>query len=345
MIKLENVSKNWKNFSVENINLEIKKGEYFVILGPTGAGKTLLLETIAGFHYPDTGRIIIDDKDVSFLPPEKRKVGFVYQEFMLFPHKTVFENIAFGLKIRGEKNIKNQVEGMADLVDVKNILHRHQKTLSGGEKQRVSIARALIIKPSILLLDEPLSALDALTQKKLRDELKKLHSETGVTTIHVTHDQEEALILGNRIGIMDKGKIVQTGTPEEIFRKPASEFVANFVGAENIFTGTAETKESITEIKIKNVVLYSTVRKSGKVNVSVRPEDIIISKERMKSSARNVLSGNIIEIKNKGAIIQLIVDCGLPFAAVITRQSFLDLNINIGSSVYLYFKAGNVHLF
>ena len=345
MIKLEDVSKNWKNFSVKNINLEIKNGEYFVILGPTGAGKTLLLETIAGFHYPDTGRILIDDKDVSFLPPEKRKVGFVYQEFMLFPHKTVFENIAFGLKIRGEKNIKNQVEGMADLVDVKNILHRYQKTLSGGEKQRVAVARALIIKPKLLLMDEPLSALDALTQKKLRDELKRIHSETGATTIHVTHDQEEALVLGDMIGIMDKGKIVQAGTPEEIFRKPETEFVANFVGAENIFTGAAEIKKDITEIKIKNVVLYSTHKKSGKVNISMRPEDIIISKEKMESSARNVLYGKVVEIEDKGAIIQLKVECGLPFVVVITRQSFLDLNINIGASVYLYFKAGNVHLF
>ncbi|PIV70012.1 MAG: ABC transporter [Euryarchaeota archaeon CG01_land_8_20_14_3_00_38_12] len=364
MIKLENISKNWENFSLKNINLEIKNNEYFVILGPTGAGKTLLLETIAGFHYPDSGKIIINNKDITFFPPEKRNTGFVYQDFMLFNHKTVFENIAYGLRIRGIKNVEEQVEKMADLVNVKHLLSRYPSTLSGGEKQRTAIARALIIKPSILLMDEPLSALDALTQKKLRDELKKIHSETKVTTIHVTHDQEEALVLGDRIGIVDKGKIVQTGTPEEIFRKPTSEFVANFVGAENIFTGTAETKENITEIKIKNVVLYSTStnlrkqicreqeskdscenKKSGKVNVSVRPEDIIISKERMKSSARNVLFGNVVEIKDKGAIIQLIVDCGLPFTAVITRQSFLDLNINIGASVYLYFKAGNVHLF
>ena len=345
MIKLENVSKNWKDFSIINMNLEIKKGEYFVILGPTGAGKTLLLETIAGFYYPDNGKIMIDNNNITFLSPEKRNIGFVYQEYMLFPHYTVFENIAYGLRIRGIKNVEEQVEKMADLVNIKHLLYRYPKTLSGGEKQRIAIARALIIKPSILLMDEPLSALDALTQKNLRDELKRIHSETGVTTIHVTHDQEEALILGDRIGIMDKGKIVQTGTPEKIFRKPSTEFVANFVGVENLFTGKAEIKKGITEIKIKNVVLYSIVRKSGKVNVSVRPEDIIISKEKMKSSARNVLSGNVVEVKDKGAIIQLKIDCGLPFVAVITRQSFLDLSINIGSKIYLYFKAGNVHLF
>lgn len=345
MIKLENISKNWENFSLKNINLEIKNNEYFVILGPTGAGKTLLLETTAGFHYPDSGKIIINNKDITFFPPEKRNTGFVYQDFMLFNHKTVFENIAYGLRIRREKNIKKQVEKMAELVNVKHLLSRYPKTLSGGEKQRVAIARALIIEPEVLLMDEPLSALDALTQKDLREELKRIHSETGATTIHVTHDQEEALILGDRIGIMDKGKIVQAGTPEEIFRKPETEFVANFVGVENIFTGTAETKENITEIKIKSIILYSTHKKSGKVNLSVRPEDIIISKEKMKSSARNVLSGNVVEIKDRGAIIQLIVDCGLSFTAVITRQSFLDLNINIGSKVYLYFKAGNVHLF
>jgi molybdate/tungstate transport system ATP-binding protein len=347
MIKLENVSKKWGNFSIQNVNFKIKNNEYFVVLGPTGAGKTLLLETIAGFHYPDTGKIMMNNQNVTFFPPEKRNIGFVYQDFMLFPHKTIFENIAYGLRIKKVKvkDVETEVEKMAELVNVKNILHRYPKTLSGGEKQRTAIARALIIKPKILLMDEPLSALDALTQKNLRDELKKIHKETGVTTVHVTHDQEEALILGDRIGIMDKGKIVQIGTPEQIFRKPLTEFVANFVGVENIFTGTAEIKENITEIKIKNVVLYSTVRKSGKVNISVRPEDIIISKEKMKTSARNILYGNVVEIKDKGAIIQLKIDCGLPFVAVITRQSFLDLNINIGSKIYLYFKAGNVHLF
>lgn len=373
MIKLEDVSKNWENFSLKNIDLEIKNNEYFVILGPTGAGKTLLLETIAGFHYPDSGKIIINNKDVTFFPPEKRNTGFVYQDFMLFNHKTIFENIAYGLRIRREKNIKKQVEKMAGLVNVRHLLSRYPKTLSGGEKQRVAIARSLIIEPEVLLMDEPLSALDALTQKNLSGELKRIHSETGVTTIHVTHDQEEALILGDRIGIMDKGNFVQTGTPDEVFRKPETEFVANFVGAENLFHGTAETKENITEIKIKNVVLYSTStnlrkeicveqefknscestnlrnscenKKSGKVNVSVRPEDIIISREKMKTSARNILYGKVVEIKDKGAIIQLKVECDLPFVAVITRQSFLDLNINIGSKIYLYFKAGNVHLF
>ncbi|HEC88818.1 MAG TPA: ABC transporter ATP-binding protein [Thermoplasmata archaeon] len=345
MIRIRNLCKEWKEFSLNDINLEIKKGEYFIILGPTGAGKTLLLETIAGFHYPDSGKIYIDDKDVSFLPPEKRKVGFVYQEFMLFPHKNVFENIAFGLKIRGEKNIREQVEEMAKLVGIKNILYRYPKKLSGGEKQRVSIARALIIKPKILLMDEPLSALDVFTQKKLRNELKRIHNETGVTILHVTHDQEEALVLGDRIGIMNNGEIIQVGTPEEVFRKPRTEFVANFVGVENLFSGNAEIKKNITEIKIDNVVLHSTVKKSGRVNVSTRPEDIIVSKEKMRSSARNVLSGKITGIEDRGAIIKLNVECGISLVVIITRESFFDLKLKIGSKIYLYFKAGNVHLF
>lgn len=345
MIRIRNLYKEWKGFSLKDINMEIKKGEYFIILGPTGSGKTLLLETIAGFHFPDSGRIYINDKDVSFLPPEKRKAGFVYQDFMLFPHKNVLENIAFGLKIRGEKNIREQVEEMAELLGVENILYRYPKTLSGGEKQRVSIARALIIKPEILLMDEPLSSLDAVTQKKLRDELKRIHNETGITILYVTHNHEEALILGEKIGIMNKGEIIQVGTPQEIFRKPKTEFIANFVGVENLFLGTAEIKKDITEIKIDDIVLYSTVKKTGRVNVSIRPEEIIISKEKMRSSARNVISGKITGIEDRGAIIKLNIECGISFVVIITRESFFDLKLKIGSKIYLYFKAGNVHLF
>jgi len=345
MIRIMNLCRNWRGFSLKDINLEIKKGEYFIILGPTGAGKTLLLETIAGFHLPDSGSIYIDDRDVTFLPPEKRKIGFVYQDFMLFPHKNVFENIAFGLKIKGEKNIEKQVKKIAELLGVENLLHRYPKTLSGGEKQRVSIARALIIKPKILLMDEPLSALDAVTQKKVREELRRIHNETGITTLHVTHNHEEALILGEKIGIMNKGEIIQVGTPQEVFRKPKTEFIANFVGVENLFSGTAENKGDITEIRIDDLILYSTAKKKGRVKVSIRPEDIIISKEKMRSSARNVFPGKITDIEDRGAITKFSIECGVPFVVVITRESFFDLKLNIGSEVYLYFKAGNVHLF
>jgi len=347
MIRIENLSKDWIDFRLKDINLDVNENEYFVILGPTGAGKTLLLETIAGFNMPDNGRIFLRGKEITRLPPEKRKIGLVYQDYQLFPNKTVFENISYGLKIKKMKGkeIKKSVEEIANKLKISHLLKRNPTKLSGGESQRVSLVRALVLEPDLLLLDEPLSALDLPMRNELITELKRLHKEFNTTFIHVTHNQQEALILGNRIGVMNHGALLQVGAPDDIFRKPKSKFIANFVAVDNIFPGFAEIKENLTCVKVNDLEVYSTEKKYGKVHVTIRPEDITVSKMSMESSARNTFKGRITEISDRGAIIRLVVNTGIEFIVYITRQSFLEMDLNISSEVFISFKAIAVNLF
>lgn len=348
MIRIEDLSNDWKEFKINNVNLQIEDSEYFVILGPSGSGKTMLLELIAGMWSLDSGKIYIDNQDITMLPPEKRGIGFVYQDYMLFPHKTVFENIAFGLKVRkvAKEEIKTKVNEMMDLLRISHLADRLPRTLSGGEQQRTALARALIIYPKILLMDEPLSALDRKTRDELMQELKEIHRKFDVTLVHVTHNFDEALMLADRIAIMRNGEISQVGTSTEIFRHPADKFVADFVGAENIIEGIAKKDgERLTVIHTGNISIYSTEPKQGHVHITVRPEDIILSTKKVETSARNVFEGQIKEIIDTGALIKLTIDVGDPLVVFLTRQSFLDMELNIGKSVWTYFKATAVHVF
>ena len=348
MIRIEDLSNDWKEFKINDINLQVEDGEYFVILGPSGSGKTMLLELIAGMWPLDSGKIYMDNQDITMLPPEKRGIGFVYQNYMLFPHKTVFENIAFGLKVRkvAKKEIKIRVEDMMNLLRISHLADRLPRTLSGGEQQRTALARALIIYTKILLMDEPLSALDRKTRDELIQELKEIHRKFDVTLVHVTHNFDEALMLADRIAIMRNGEISQVGTSTEIFRHPADKFVADFVGAENIIEGIAKNGGTkLTVIDTGNISIYSTEKKEGHVHITVRPEDIILSAQKVETSARNVFKGQIKEIVDTGALIKLTIDVGDPLIVFLTRQSFLDMELNIGKSVWTYFKATAVHVF
>ena len=348
MIRIENLSNDWKEFKINNINLQVEDSEYFVILGPSGSGKTMLLELIAGMWPIDSGKIYMDNQDITMFPPEKRGIGFVYQNYMLFPHKTVFENIAFGLKVKkvAKEEIKTRVNEMMDLLKISHLADRLPRTLSGGEQQRTALARALIIYPKILLMDEPLSALDRKTRDELMQELKEIHRKFDVTLVHVTHNFDEALMLADRIAIMRNGEISQVGTSTEIFRHPADKFVADFVGAENIIEGIAKKDGAkITIVDTGNISIYSTEQKEGHVHITVRPEDIILSTQKVETSARNVFKGQIREIVDTGALIKLTIDVGEPLVVFLTRQSFLDMELNIGKSVWTYFKATAVHVF
>ncbi len=235
MLRLEKVCLNLGAFKLQNISLHVRHGEYMVLLGPTGTGKTVLLEVIAGLRISDAGRIFLNGQDASYLSPEARNLGVVYQDYALFPHLTVYDNIAFGLRLKNEskENIHNAVDEMARFLEIDDLLNRRPRHLSGGERQRVALARALVLKPHMLLLDEPLSALDRLTRDRLRRELKRIHSEIGVTILHITHDLSEAFYLADRLVVMEEGAVVQEGSPQEILKHPANLFVAELLGIEN----------------------------------------------------------------------------------------------------------------
>jgi len=239
MIEIKNLRVDLGSFQLQEINLDIKQGEYFIILGPTGAGKTVLLETIAGLYPAQGGEIWLNGREITRLEPEKRGISFVYQDYVLFPHLSVRENIAFGLRRGkvGKKEAQDRVEWVVGLLGVSHLLDRKPDTLSGGEQQKVALARALIVSPEVLLLDEPVSALDPQTREGVQHELRQIHDRMQTTVIHVTHDFEEAIALGDRIAVLGEGRIQQVGTAEQVFRQPNSEFVARFAMARNIFAG------------------------------------------------------------------------------------------------------------
>lgn len=348
-VQLEDVSAEWNDFRLRNIDLQVDEKEYFVVLGPSGAGKTLLLECIAGFHSLKTGSVLIQGRNVTPLPPEKRHVGFVFEEYALFPHMSVEENIRFPLQFEKMKKVEKakRVDNMMDLLGIRYLKGRNVGTLSSGEKQRVSIARALVMRPDVLLLDEPLSALDRPRKRELQRVLWNLHEELATTIIHVTHDQRIAASLANRIAIIRGGEILEVGTKEEIFYRPKHLFTADFVGFENTYKGNATCKQDLSYVNVQGTKIISATRRSGEVFVSVRPEDIILSKERFKSSAKNVLQGEIVNIIDRGPTMKVKVKVGsdLDFFALLTQRSINELNLQVGVKVFLTFKATAVRLF
>lgn len=297
-VKIENVSKAFGTFhALDDVNITINKGEFFSLLGPSGCGKTTLLRIIAGFEFPDTGAVLFDDKDVLGLSPDKRPSNTVFQSYALFPHLSVFDNIAFPLKLKKvpKQEIDAKVKEYLHLVQLDAHADKKPNQLSGGQKQRVAIARALINEPSVLLLDEPLSALDAKLRTQLLVDLDALHDKIGITFIYVTHDQSEALSVSDRIAVMNQGKVLQVGTPFDIYESPATEFVAKFIGETNLFTARVEectpykTTENETEYMCRldipelaksiQVTDYDMTQPGQKVCVSVRPEKIRITTE------------------------------------------------------------------
>ncbi len=346
MIVLEGVSLTLGSFQLRRISLRVERGEYFIVLGPTGAGKTLLLETIAGFHTPREGRILIDGVDMTYAPPEERGIGFVYQDYLLFPHLTVEENISFGLRARGlaEEEIRERVAQVMKSLGIPHLRGRYPSTLSGGEQQRVALARALAISPKVLLLDEPLSALDPQTRETLRRELRRVHESLGTTTIHVTHDRVEALTLGDRVAVLMGGEVVQVGVPEEVFERPGGVEVAEFLGVENILSGVVRANRggiAVVETEGFQVAAVSPIE-SGEVTLFIRPENIILSRSRLESSARNCVEGRVTEVTPLGPTVLVHLDNGLK--ASITRRSLEEMGLRPGRRVYAYFKATSVHV-
>ncbi|MBP8720823.1 MAG: spermidine/putrescine ABC transporter ATP-binding protein, partial [Lachnospiraceae bacterium] len=246
IIELKHITKTFEDgfVAVEDFNLTVKRGEFVTFLGPSGCGKTTTLRMIAGFEIPTEGEILLDGKEIGNLPPNKRPINTVFQRYALFPHLNIFDNIAFGLKLKklSKDEIKRKVKKVLEMVDLEGFETRKVATLSGGQQQRIAIARALVNEPQILLLDEPLGALDLKMRKEMQLELKSMHERLGITFIYVTHDQEEALTMSDKIVVMSEGRMQQIGTPEDIYNEPKNAFVADFIGESNIFTGIMTDK-------------------------------------------------------------------------------------------------------
>jgi molybdopterin-binding protein len=348
MIKLKNLSVDLGDFVLKDITLTIEEGEYFIILGPTGAGKTVLLESIAGLHPIKNGEIWLRGKEVTRVEPEKRRVSIVYQDHVLFPHLSVKDNIIFGLKMNKAPADERKVRlnWVAELLGITNLLHRRPDTLSGGEKQKVALGRAIITRPELLLVDEPLSSLDPETRENVQQELRQLHKALGITILHVTHDFEEAIALGNRIAVIGEGHLMQVGIPEEIFRHPNSEFVARFALTRNIFLGKAERKSSgDTVFKVDGTEFIIAADADGTYHASIRPEDILISSEPIHSSARNCFPGTITHVVDRGSTLYVTVSIPPELSCLITRHSFEEMELHEGKKVYMTFKASSIHIF
>lgn len=348
MIQVKNLCVDLGDFTLSDINLDVKSGEYFVILGPTGAGKTVLLETIAGLYPINSGQIWLNGKEVTQLEPEKRNISIVYQDHVLFPHLSVKENIVFGLKLRKQtrQEIETTLDWTAGLLNISHLLDRKPDTLSGGERQKVALARALSIKPQVLLLDEPLSALDPETREGVQRELRQIHDRLKMTAIHVTHDFEEAIALGSRIAVLGEGHIKQVGTPEEVFHQPNSEFVARFAMTRNIFAGEVVDKANgDVAFRTEDIELAIVTDLRGKTHASIRPEDILVSPESFISSARNRFAGTITHIADRGSVLYITVNLPPDFVCLVTHRSLEEMKLTEGQQVYITFKASAIHVF
>jgi len=336
-VQLQNISKSFKDVvAVKDVNLTIKDGEFFSLLGPSGCGKTTILRMMAGFYVPTIGKILFDNKDVSFLPPNKRNTAMVFQNYALFPHMTVFENVAFGLRARKIPNPerKSRVRKALELVNLAELENRHVTQLSGGQQQRVALARAIVIEPKILLLDEPLSNLDAKLRRETREQIQKLQRKLKITTIYVTHDQEEALMLSDRIALMNEGVCQQIGTPFEIYNHPANAFVAKFIGRSNLFNGTVinvQSDDILVELKhgIQLIVKTDDKLSTGqKVVLAIKPESVILHKNDI--TGMNILKGRIITKHFNGYLIEYEIDVdGITLNNVALNEENVYEEINI----------------
>jgi putrescine transport system ATP-binding protein len=349
-IEIQNVSKTFEgSTAINNISLSIYKGELFTLLGPSGCGKTTLLRMLAGFERPSSGRIYIDGVDYTNAPAYERPVNMMFQNYALFPHMTVEQNVAFGLKQEGlpKKEIREQVSAMLHLVRLSKMAGRKPDQLSGGQKQRVALARCLVKKPKLVLLDEPLAALDRQLREQTQFELVGIQEKLGVTFILVTHDQEEAMTMSSRLGVMEEGRLRQIGTPTEVYEYPNSRYVADFIGEMNIFEGI------VTEEEADHVLVHSEEAKcdayishaasvplGAQVAVAIRPEKVMISKKRLKPG-RNIVKGTVSEIAYLGdvSIYHILLASGKKVLASAPNQVRLaERPINWDDEVYLSWR-------
>ena len=345
IVKLENVSKKFNNkYVIKNLTLDVYAGEFITLLGSSGCGKTTILRMISGLDHVTEGKIFIDDIDVTDIDPTKREVNTIFQNFALFPHMTVADNISFGLKMKKINNeeIEKRVRKVVKLVKLEEYVDRYPKELSGGQQQRVAIARGIVMNPKVLLLDESLCSLDLKLKRQMQIELKKIQKKLGITFIYVTHDQDEALTMSDRIAIINKGIIEQLDTPQNIYNHPQTTFIADFIGESNILPGEiTKIEDNLTEVKINNNILLKVQNNEmdkigNKINILIRPENIKVSTNVLKES----ITGIVKDIVYDGAINKLFIELGENLLLKVNVQDEIDFKE--GTIVYLKIEKNNI---
>lgn len=350
MLKLQGISKSYSDFRIHGIHMEVQAGDYFVVLGRSGAGKTLLLEALAGIRSPDEGRVVLDGQDITRQRIQQRQVGLVFQDHAIFPHLTVAANIAYPLKRNGysRSEIRRQVQELATTTGLSHLLERYPRTLSGGEIQRTVLARTLARKPRLLLLDEPLASLDVQYKRELQSLLRRLNQQ-GQTIMHVTHDYEEAIALANKVAVMDRGQIQQQGTVEEVLRNPSSSFTAQFVGIRNFFRGRVEPLPGKEHKKVSLEGSPLTIfappdAPEGDAIITLEARNIILSRSEPDSSALNRFEGTVKDVIPTPQGLEVIVDVGEDVAVMITRESLERLHVEPSARVWVSFKASSLDI-
>lgn len=338
IIELKHISKVYSDNgfkAVDDFNLEVKRGEFVTFLGPSGCGKTTTLRMIAGFELPTDGQILLNGEDISQLPANKRPINTVFQRYALFPHMNIYENIAFGLKLKKlpKEEIRKKVKHVLDMVDLEGFEDRKISTLSGGQQQRIAIARALVNEPEILMLDEPLGALDLKMRQEMQLELKHMHDELGITFIYVTHDQEEALTMSDKIVVLSEGRIQQIGTPEDIYNEPQNAFVADFIGESNIFKGIM-TGHMKVRFCGGEFIGMDDVAEGTLVDVVVRPEDVIITEPE-----DGVVEGEVVSVIFKGMHYEVTVESGKYEMVIRTTKCY-----SVGERIGMKLEPDGIHI-
>ncbi len=359
ILEIRDLTKTFRGgvIAVDDVSLSVEEGEFLTILGPSGCGKTTTLRMVGGFEFPDRGNILLDGEDVTDLPPYKRPVNMMFQDFALFPHLTVAQNIGYGLRIAGMKRraVEAEVAGALETIALADKASRRPSELSIGQRQRVALARALVRRPRILLLDEPMSALDAKLREAMQIELKRLHDQIGLTFMMVTHDQTEALVMSDRIVVMDSGRIVQAGTPAELYDRPASPYVANFLGTSNMIRGVVtDVARGEAWVRCGETVIRAAFGEDGLasgtgVTLSIRPEKVLMLGAEEAGPDVNRLTGRLRDVFFHGDSVRLAIDIGADGLLVVHRQLEAELGAMpipaVGSELSLSFRPTSVILF
>jgi molybdate/tungstate transport system ATP-binding protein len=351
-VTIENICLSLGAFALRDVALTLASGEILALLGPNGAGKSVTLETIAGFHRPRAGRIVIGRRDVTFLPPERRRVGLLFQNYGLFPHLTVERNVAFGSNRHGGSSRRPEVAQLLSRFHIDHLADRVPQDLSPGEKQRTALARALAMQPEIFLFDEPFSALDARTRDALREELRTFLHEASVPAIFVTHDQTDATVLADRVAIMNNGQIVQVGPVAEVFRAPANSFVADFTGMENRLPGRVVCRNGRSwQISVGGTLLHANAARlatgADDVFLCIRGEDVTFRAAcdtLQEASALNRRTMRVARVIDLGALCKVVLDGGFPLIACVTRRGVRDLGLIPGAEAVVEIEPEVIHI-